>query len=305
MRKSMKILIFVKIVEDARVPLECGHGTGRLLPEWNVYHLNPSDKTAIDTAIRIKGSISDIRITLIHLGPASGERWIREGLALGADEGVRVWDVDLDECSVNAKAIIFAKIAQILGFDLILTGNKSADTMNGQLGALLASRLNLPVISSVIDVDVNLDKGKVSALKSLSKGYRERVECSLPLVITMEAIDAMQNYASLPALLEAYWKEIPCWDLAEIGIPAGLIRGENALTMSGPLIFPKPRLRSIPAPDATLPAFERIKKMLEGTIKRRAGKIVKDHEDGLVEELFQTLLTEGWLEHLKKSPLQQ
>lgn len=301
----MKILIFLKIVEDTRVPLVFSEKTGRLFDDWNVCHLNPSDKTAIYSAIKIKESVSDTRITLVHMGPASGERWIREGLALGADEGLRIWDEDLDECSVNAKALTFARTAQIIGFDLIITGNKSADTMNAQLGTLLASHLNLPVLSSVIDIDIDLGKGKVRALKSLSRGYRERVECPLPLVMSMEVIDVMQNYASLPALLEAYGKKIPRWDLAEIGIPAGLIREKKALTRSGPLIFPKPRLRSLPAPDATLPAFERIKRLLEGTIKRREGKIVKDREGGVVEELFQTLLTEGWLDHLKKSPFQQ
>lgn len=304
-KKPMKILVFLKVVEDTRIPLEYSYMTGKLLHGWNVHQLNPSDKTSIQTAIRIKERFSDTHITLIHMGLASGERWIREGYALGADEGLRIWDEYLDECSANSKALIFARAAQILGFDLILVGNKSADTMNGQLGILLASCLNLPVVSSVIDVDVSQNKGKVIALKSLLGGYRERVECPLPLVITMAASDAMHNYASLPALLDAYGKEIPCWDLAEIGISAALIREKNALSSSGPLMFPKPRLRSIPAPDSALPAFERIRKLLEGTIKPREGKIIKDNEDSVVGELFQTLLTEGWLDHLKKSPLQQ
>lgn len=301
----MKILVFLKVVEDTRIPLEYSYNTGKLLHEWNVNHLNPSDKTAIETALRIKEGSSDSHITLIHMGPASGERWIREGLALGADEGLRIWDENLEWCHVVSKAFIFAKISQILGFDLILAGNKSADTMNGQLGILLASCLNLPVVCSVIDVDINQEEGKAIALKSLSRGHRERVECPLPLVITMGTMDATRNYASLPAMLDACGKEIPCWDLAVIGIPAALIHEKNALSSSGPLMFPKPRLRSIPAPDSTLLAFERIRKLLEGTIEPREGKIIKENEDGLVEKLFQTLLKEGWLDHLKKSPMQK
>jgi electron transfer flavoprotein beta subunit len=299
--KSMKILAFLKIVEDTKVLLDYSYKTGKLLPECNIHHLNPADKTAVETAIRIKKSVPATHITLIHMGPASGERFIREGLALGADEGLRIWDEHLDESSVNAKAFIFARAAHILGFDLILVGNRSMDTIEGQLGILLASCLNLPVVSSVIDVDINQGKGKVIALKSLSGGYRERVECPLPLVITMEASDNVQTYAPLPALLDAYEKEIPCWDLTEIGIPAALIREKNALSRSGPLMFPKPRLRSIPAPDSLLPAFERIRQLLEGTLKPREGKIIKDNEDSVVGELFQTLLTEGWLDHLKKT----
>ncbi|OGP53141.1 MAG: hypothetical protein A2Y65_06550 [Deltaproteobacteria bacterium RBG_13_52_11] len=301
----MKILVFLKVVEDTRIPLEYSYNTGKLFHEGNVHHLNRADQTAIETALRIKERFSDTHITLIHMGSVSGERWIREGLALGADEGLRIWDEHLDECSVNSKALIFARTAQILGFDLILAGNKSADTMIGQLGILLASCLNLPVVCSVIEVNVNRKERKIIALKSLSRGYKERVECPLPLVMTMETIDAIQSYASFPALLDAQGKEIPCWDLADIGIPAALIREKNALSSSGPFMFPKPRLRFIPAPDSTLLAFERISKLLAGTIKPRGGKIIKDDEDSVVGKLFQTLLKEGWLDHLKKSPLQQ
>jgi electron transfer flavoprotein beta subunit len=298
----MKVLVFLKEVEDTRIPLEYNYMTGKILHGWNVHQLNPSDKTAIEAAVRIKERVSDAHIILIHMGPAAGERWICEGLAIGADEGLRIWDEHLDESSVNAKAVIFARVAHIIGFDLILTGNKSADTMHGQLGILLASCMNLPVVSSVIDIDINRSKRKVIALKNLSGGYRERVECPLPLVITLATGDAMHQYASLPALLDAYKKEIPCWNLAEIGIPAALIHEKNALSRYGPLMFPKPRLRSLPAPDSALPAFERIRKLLEGTIKSREGKIIKGNEDSVVGKLLQTLVTEGWLDHLKKEP---
>jgi electron transfer flavoprotein beta subunit len=301
----LKILVFIKVIVDTKVPLEYSHNTGRLLRDWNVTQLNPPDRKAIDTALKIKREFPDTRITLIHLGPTPEERWAHEGLALGVDEGLRIWEEDIEGCSVNAKAFIFARTAQILGFDLILAGNKSEDTMSGQLGILLASYLNLPVINAVTDIRINERKGKIIALKNLSKGYRERIECPLPLVITTDASDSLENYASFAALLEAYEKEIPCWDLAQIGIPIQSIHEKNALLTFESLRFPKPRLKTIPAPDSTLPAFERIKQLIEGTIKPREGKIVKKDEDSIVEELFQILRKEGWLDHLKKSPLQQ
>jgi electron transfer flavoprotein beta subunit len=300
----LKILVFIKVVVDTKVPLEYSHNTGRLLRDWNVTQLNPPDRKAIDTALKIKGAFPDTHITLIHLGPPSAARWIREGLALGADDGLRIWEEDLEGYAVNSKAFIFARTAEILGFDLILAGNKSEDTMSGQLGTLLASYLNLPVINAVTDISINEKKGKLIALKNLSQGYKERIECPLPLVITTDASDTPENYASFAALLEAYEKEIPCWDLAQIGIPIQSIYEKNALLTFESLRSPKPRLKAIPAPDSSLPAFERIRQLIEGTIKPREGKIVKKDEDSLVEELFQILRKEGWLDHLKKSSLQ-
>ena len=224
----MKIVVFIKVVADTKVPLEYDYNTGRFLHDWNVTQLNPADRKAIDAAIKIKREFPDTHITLIHVGPPSAERWIRDGLSLGADEGIRIWEGGIEGCSVNAKALICARAAEILGFDLILTGNKSEDTMSGQLGTLLASSLDLPVINSVIDITVK-QKKKIIALKNLAKGYRERVECPLPLVMTMVASDRPENYASFAGLLHAYEKEIPCWDLAQIGIPMQAIYEKNAL----------------------------------------------------------------------------
>jgi electron transfer flavoprotein alpha/beta subunit len=282
----LKILVFIKVVVDTNVPLEYSYNTGRLLSDWNITQLNPPDRKAIDTALKIKREFPDTHITLIHLGPTPEEQWALEG------------------CSVNAKALIFARASEILGFDLILAGNKSEDTMSGQLGTVLASYLNLPVINSVTDITVK-QKKKIIALKNLSKGYREKIECPLPLVITTDVSDSPENYAAFADLLNACEKKIPCWDLAQIGIPIQSIHEKNALMTLESLRFPKPRLKTIPAPDSTLPAFERIKQLIEGTVKPREGKIVKKDDVSIVEELFQTFRTEGWLDHLKKSPLQQ
>ena len=49
------------------------------------------------------------------------------------------------------------------------------------------------------------------------------------------------------------------------------------------------------APDSALPAYERRMQLLEGSIKKRLGKIVKGEEDHVVEALFRTLLDGGWL----------
>jgi hypothetical protein len=45
----------------------------------------------------------------------------------------------------------------------------------------------------------------------------------------------------------------------------------------------------------------RIRKLVEGTVKTREGRLVSGSEDQVVEELFGTLLKEGWLDHLRKT----
>jgi electron transfer flavoprotein beta subunit len=306
----MKILVFIKEVPDVRVPVECNETTGRLKRDWGISMLNPSDRTALEAALKIKADISTSRITLIHLGPppgssisgqATGERFIREGIALGCDEGLCVWEEGLDEIHSAAKALIFARVAKILDFDLILTGTISQDTGSGQIGVLIASRLQIPCISSVTELDVRVKERTVVATRRLSQGYHEYVESSLPVLAAMETLPETCSYASLPTLLDATEKEIPCLDLAEIGISREMVQQTDSRLVFGPLRFPKSRLRSIAAPDSSLPAFDRITSLIAGTIRMREGKVVRDEEDQVVEALLRTLLKGGWLSHLRKS----
>jgi electron transfer flavoprotein beta subunit len=301
----VRILVFIKDVPDVKIPVEYSEATGRIRQDWVVSMLNPPDRTALETAIKIREDVPGSHVTAIHLGPLSGERFIRDGLALGCDEGLRIWDENLDGIHPRSKALIFARVARILGFDIIFTGTQSQDTGNGQTGILVASHLRIPCITSVTAVEIRTDKGVVGATKRLAQGYHMLMESPLPLVIAMDALQERLRDPSLDALLEGEAKTIPCFDLAQLGIPEQLIeRMDNDVTL-GPLRFPKSKPKFIPAPDSSLPAFMRIRKLVEGTVKMRQGRVVSGSEDQVVEELFQTLLKEGWLDHLKRDRISE
>jgi electron transfer flavoprotein beta subunit len=296
----LKILVFLKAVPDIKVPLGFDSQTGRLKADWNVAMLNPADRSAIHAALLVKRGVPDTHITLVHIGPTSGERWVREGLAAGCDQGMRVWDEGLDETLTAGKAAILARVAEILNFDLILTGSKSQDTGNEQMAKLLAWRLRAPCISSAVSIEMS-GQEKCVVTRRLAEGFHERVESSFPFIAAMEPGEDSEGYASLPTLFDAGEVEVERFDLARIGIPRQLIGQLNARLAFGPLRPPRSRTKFTPAPDSSLPAFDRIRKLVEGTVKRREGKIVAGEEDEVVEELFRTFLAEGWLNHLRKT----
>ncbi len=297
----MNLLVFIKQVEDIRVPVACDAATGTVRAEWNVPVLNPDDGVAIEAALELKARLPETRITLINLGPRASEKMIRDSLALGCDEGLRVWDDDLEDLHAPAKALILARVARTLPFDLILTGAGSQDTASAQFGLLLASSLRLTCITHATALR-KTGIGAVAADRRLARGYRQEVQAPTPLVVTMVASDneRPRRYASLPALLGEATREILCIDLADIGIPAQWVRQAESLLSFSPLRFPKARRKFIAAPDSSLPAYERREKLREGSIRRREGRIVKGGEDAVVEELFQALLQGGWLDHLRK-----
>jgi electron transfer flavoprotein beta subunit len=294
----LKIIVFIKSVRDTKIPLECIEETGRLKEDWNVPILNPDDREAVAQALTIKETMPEAQITIVHLGPPSGDRFIREALALGCDEGLRIWDKGLEDLHTRAKQLIFARVAQILGFDILFTGTKSLDTGSSQVGVLLAGSLQVPCITRVIRIN-EIGTGTITATRKLEQGYQERVESSRPLVISVEA-DEAAAYASFPSIAQAAEKNIPCFDLSRIGISLQAIQREESLLKFGPLCPPEPRLQFIQPPNSSLPAFERRRQLGEGSMQRRQGRIVSGGEDTVVEELFQTLLREGWLAHLRK-----
>jgi len=294
----LKVLVLIKEVYDTKVPLEYDV-TGGVKTDWNVSMLNPEDGSAIEAALKLKESIPETRITVVHLGPVSEERYIRESIALGCDDGIRIWDGGLRDLHTRGKASILARAAQTLTYDLILTGTQSEDLGNAQLGILLASALEIPCVTRVTTFE-KTDDGAIDAVRKLSEGYRERVKALLPVVITMEANEESYQCAALPPLFESMERRIPCFDLSDLGISAYEIREKESLLLYGPLRFPSCRLKHLPAPDSSLPAYERREMLLQGSMLRREGKIVKGDEDSMVEEIFQTLLKHGWLNHLRK-----
>ena len=297
----MKIVIFIKEVPDTKIPIIYNELAQKVKEDWNVYMLNPYDRAAVEKAIEIKKKIPETKITIVHLGQSSGERWIRECFAYGCDEGVRIWDEDLSDIKTYGKAFIFARMAKILEFDLILTGVKSQDTGNNQIGTLLAFHLNVPCINSAISIDIGIEK-RVQVTKRLVQGYSERIEASIPLVVTISEIDSKgRQYNFYSKLFETVEKKITCYELSDLGLSKSMILNKDSYLSYGPLRFPKPRLKYIAPPDSSLPAHLRIKKLIEGKIKSREGKINIGSEDYLVEQLFQVLLKEGWLDHLHKN----
>jgi electron transfer flavoprotein alpha/beta subunit len=212
-----------------------------------------------------------------------------------------VWDDGFEELQPFTKALIFSRVARILGYDLICTGTRSQGTGNGQVGLLLASHLRTPCVTSVIDFDISSGERVAKVTKMLARGYRAFIESPLPLVIGMESSKVGDLEPSLADTLKASESKVPCWNLADLGISRQLVIKTEGNLFLGALKFPKSKLRFIPAPESTLPAFLRIKKLVEGAVSTREGIIVEGLEDQVVEELFSTLLREGWLDHLRKA----
>lgn len=287
----MKIVVCLKEVIDSHLSLDAGLSNEVVFREGLPLRLNPNDTGALAMAFSLKRDTgSPVEITLISIGPSRVESYLRQGLAAGADRAVRIWTEDFVELSSHQKARLLSRAVSLSGADLVFTGARSMDTGNAQVGPLMAAWLGLPCVSEVVGLEVVGEQKSVMLTKDIGVGERERLQCSLPLVITVKG-EGKLPYASLDRLVESRHSEVGLLSLADLDISAAALK--NDPTRVTRLLYPRPRPRKVATPDMSLPAFYRILKLLEGGISRRQGLMLQGGTEEQADQFFKLLLDEG------------
>lgn len=296
---AMKIIICLKEVVDCNLSLGFGLTNEVLFREGLPLRLNPNDAEALTMALSLKSPDKNapVEITLISIGPERVEGYLRDGLALGADIARRIWGENLIELSSYQKAKLLSKAISLFGADLVLTGARSLDTGNGQVGPLIAAWLDLPCVGEAVGLELDGEQKGITLTRDIGRGARETIQCSLPAVITVKG-EGKLPYASLDKLIDSQYSEIRLLSLADLSIPPAEL--ENDPTKVTGLAFPRPRPKKVPTPESSLPAFDRILKLLEGGISKRQGKMLEGSSEELADRLFELLVTEGLLKPATK-----
>lgn len=314
----MRLLVFIGHGADVRIPPPRDPRSGRVREEWLVDEVDPASARALDLALALKSSHSDAEITVMHLGPPEADRWLRQALARGCDRAVRVWDGDAAaaaeaggeggaaEAGPAGRAVILAAAAQVAGHELVLVGDQGVTGCDGRFGVLLAAGLGIPCVTRALGISAPSRDGPadgwVRVSRSLDGGFVERVDARLPLVVTVAAEDAVAGAPpAIPAgaRVAALQQKIVVWGLADLGVARDEVRRADLGPVCGPPRPRRPRLRPVAAPDQTLPAFDRILKLVEGSVRHREGRVVRRPAEAVADDVFRTLRDEGWLDHLR------
>jgi electron transfer flavoprotein beta subunit len=291
----MKIIVCLKEVVDTALSLDTGLQSRMVFEEGLPRRLNPDDAAALAIALDLKSqdttSDDDVEITAVAIGPERVENYLRQALALGAAKAVRIWGEDFRGLSPWRKSRLLSAFISLSGADLVFTGASSMDTGNTQVGPMVAARLALPCVAGVVKLEIDAKSGVPHFTRDVGRGKREVVACSLPAVVTIKGDGRGLPYASLDILIESRQSEIPVLSLADLNInPAGFNREPARMTA---LMAPRPRPRKVVTPESSLPAFDRILKLLEGGISKRQGKMLEGSPEELADQLFELLIDEG------------
>lgn len=198
----MKILVPISKVPDTTAKIAFTDNNTAFDANNVQFIINPTDEWyALVRAIELveQGSGS---VTVINVGPAENDQFIRKALAIGANDAVRV-DADPKDAFFTASQI--ADYAKTNGYDLVLTGKETIDYNGAQIGAMIAEMMDTGYVALVTSLNVN--DGKATMNREI-EGGEEVVEASLPLVVSAQKGMAEQRIPNMRGIMQARTKPL-------------------------------------------------------------------------------------------------
>ncbi len=198
----MKILVPISKVPDTTAKIAFTNNNTEFDTNNVQFIINPTDEwyalvRAIELVEKNGGSV-----TVINVGPAANEQFIRKALAIGANDAVRV-DAEPKDAFFTASQI--ADYAKANAYDLVLTGKETIDYNGAQIGGMIAEFMDAGYVSLVTRLDI--EDGKASINREI-EGGEEVVEASLPLVISAQKGMAEQRIPNMRGIMQARTKPL-------------------------------------------------------------------------------------------------
>lgn len=229
----MKIIVPIKQILDPG-GITFRRDKERMFINREEYIADPASKAAIEAALQLKGD--DDILVAISMGSPQADDALREALAMGCDEAYLLTDQAFQDADISVTtAILAAAIDKLGGADLVVTGQASADTGSGQLGARLAETLGYASVTAVYDLA--LDGAGLQATRRWRARYA-RVKVSLPAVVTVAPEAFPPRYAHGARIMDAYreW-EVMVWNAADLELGEGALQPLLSFRREG---FPAP-----------------------------------------------------------------
>jgi electron transfer flavoprotein beta subunit len=183
--------------------------------------INPWDEYSVTEAVLLKDS-HQVKSTVLTVGEEAHNEALKQGLAIGIDQAVRVWDAALENAdSLQYSRAVAAAVKKMGDADLVIFGKELADTGTDQHVYEVGRKLGWTVLGSVFKIeDLNVDNKTIRVVRLLEQG-KQVVTAKLPVVISVVKDINEPKYPSFMGIRKASKAEIPVWNAAELGVDFG------------------------------------------------------------------------------------
>lgn len=208
--------------------------------------VSEADAAALEMALQVAHAWGG-RVRVVTAGGSDADRALRDALAVGAHEVLRV---DLDPRVTSA--VVAGALAEVVSDAAVVwCGDYSADRGSGSVPAFVAARLGRASAFGAVAVDLpeNGDRTTLRVVRRLDGGRREVLAMAVPAVVSVEGSVATLRRAPLASMLRAERAEIPT-----VTWPVAL---ETHRSSQRPF---RPRARALAAPQG-LTALDRVRQL--------------------------------------------
>lgn len=209
----MNIYVLLKKTFDTEDKIEIYDG--EIDDDGAEFIINPYDEYAVEEAI-VQRDEHGGEVTVVTIGDEDSEKQLRTALAMGADKAVLInTEYDLDEGDQYTTEKILEAYFEDKEADLILAGNVAIDEASGQVGPRLATRLGIPFVTTIVGLDID---GDTVQIEKDVEGDVEKIETSLPLLVTCQQGLNEPRYPSLPGIMQARQKPLEELELDDLDL---------------------------------------------------------------------------------------
>ena len=224
----LRIVVLTKPVPDPAAAAERLGPDGRLDRAASPAVINGNDEYVLEAALKLAEQHGG-EVTLLTMAPPSGLETMRKGLAMGAHRGVLVTDPGLAGSDQWSTVEVLVAALKTLEYDLVLAGFDTSDGVGGIVGAAVATKLELPYLSSAAKIEPDPAAGTVRVRRISATGF-DVLEAPMPALIVGTQLLGEPRYPSLKGIMAARSKEVAQKSLGDLGLDAGSIGGGAAHT---------------------------------------------------------------------------
>ncbi len=231
----MRIAVCVKQVPDSYA--EKRMKDGRIDRGANDRVLNDLDEYAVETALLLAAE-HGATVTVVCVGPDEAAEAIRRALAMGSNDAIQVSDPAIAGSDAPATARVLAAVLRDRGFDLILFGMESTDAKMGVVPAMVATLLELPLLSLAERVEISGET--VSITRRTEAGLRE-LAAEMPVAVAVVERIHEPRYPSFKGIMAARKAPLEVLTLAELGVGPDWVgdAGSRTIVLSAELRPPR------------------------------------------------------------------
>ncbi len=210
----MKTIVCVKAVPGLVSRMRLAKTQDRIEYESASVVINEADDYALESAFALRKEFGGT-VTVMTVGTLSAQQVLYLGLAKGADGAIRIGADLVDPACVSR---VLAEAIKTAGYDLVLTGMESSDSMAAQVGGLIAGRLGSPFAYGVVEIRRGERPGTVKVTKEVGGGIKQILEMSLPAVLGIQSGIATLTSVPFKKVMEARSKPVQTLTLSALHI---------------------------------------------------------------------------------------